>query len=100
MLSMYYWINLLYARNYHNIVNQLYLKKNKKFNITGFMCVCVCVCVYVLSRIWHFVTPWTPPLGSSVYRISQARILKWVAISFSRWSSRVRDQTCVSYIGR
>ena len=29
--------------------------------------------------------------GSSVHRISQARILKWVAISFSRRSSQPRD---------
>ena len=31
---------------------------------------------------------------------SQARILEWVAISFSRGSFRPRDQTQVSYIGR
>ena len=29
--------------------------------------------------------------GSSVYGISQARILEWVAISFSRGSTRPRD---------
>ena len=33
--------------------------------------------------------------GSSVHGISQARILEWVAISFSRGSSQPRDQTCV-----
>ena len=38
------------------------------------------------------------PLGSSVHEIFQARILKWVAISFSRGSSRPRDQTQVSGI--
>ena len=38
--------------------------------------------------------------SSSVHRISQARILEWVAISFSRGSSQPRDQTCVSCIGR
>ena len=38
--------------------------------------------------------------GSSVYGISQARILEWVAISFSRGSSRPRDQTWVSCTGR
>ena len=37
---------------------------------------------------------------SSVYGISQARILEWVAISFSRGSSQSRDQTHVSCIGR
>ena len=31
------------------------------------------------------------PPSSSVHRISQARILEWVAISFSRGSSRPRD---------
>ena len=40
------------------------------------------------------------PPGSSVHGISQARILEWVAISFSRGSSRPRDQTCISCIGR
>ena len=35
-------------------------------------------------------------LGSSVRRISQARILEWVAISSSRGSSQPRDQACVS----
>ena len=33
------------------------------------------------------------PPGSSVHGISQARILQWVAISFSRGSSWLRDQT-------
>ena len=36
--------------------------------------------------------------GPSVHGILQARILEWVAISFSRGSSRPRDQTCVSHI--
>ena len=36
--------------------------------------------------------------GSSVHGISQARILEWVAISFSRGSSRPRDRTPVSHI--
>ena len=44
--------------------------------------------------------------GSSVHEISQARILGWVAISFSRGSSRPRGssqprkRTCISCIGR
>ena len=35
------------------------------------------------------------PTGFSVHGIFQARILKWVAISFARGSSQPRDQTCV-----
>ena len=43
------------------------------------------------------------PPGSSVHGILQARILEQVAISFSRGSSRHRDQThifCISCIDR
>ena len=38
--------------------------------------------------------------GSSDHGISQARILEWVAISFSRWSSPPKDWTWVSCIDR
>ena len=38
------------------------------------------------------------PSGFSVHGISQARILEWVAISFSRGSSWPKDWTCVSCI--
>ena len=61
------------------------------------------VCAGVLSR---FLCPslWDPmdysPPGSSVHGISQARILKWVVISFSRESSQPRDWTLTSYTGR
>ena len=40
------------------------------------------------------------PPGSSVHEIFQARVLEWVAISFSRGSSPSRDWTQVSCIGR
>ena len=43
------------------------------------------------------------PLGFSVHEISQARVLEWVAISFSRGSSWHRDWThtsCIFCIGR
>ena len=36
------------------------------------------------------------PPGSSVHGIFQARILEWIAISFSRRSSRPRDRTRIS----
>ena len=36
--------------------------------------------------------------GSSVHGIPQAIVLEWIAISFSRGSSRPRDQTRVSWI--
>ena len=41
------------------------------------------------------VTPWTE---ASIHGILQARVLEWVAIPFSRGSSRPRDGTQVSSI--
>ena len=55
-------------------------------------------CVYVLGHVQLFATPWT--IGSSVHGISQARILEWIAISYSRRSSRPGNWTQISSIGR
>ena len=38
------------------------------------------------------------PPGSNIHRILKARLLEWVAISFSRGSSWCRDWNCISYI--
>ena len=38
------------------------------------------------------------PPASSVHRISQARILEWVAIPFSKGSSQLKNQTYLSYV--
>ena len=48
------------------------------------VCVCVCVCVQSLSHVQAFATPCGQP--GSVHGIFQARILEWIAISFS-WGS-------------
>ena len=58
----------------------------------------VCVCEYVFSHGQLFVTPWTVAHGSSVHRISQARILEWITISSSSGSSQPRDHTRVSHV--
>ena len=53
------------------------------------------------------VAQWCPTLcdpmdcslsGSSIHGIFQARVLEWIAISFSRGSSRPRNRTRVSHI--
>ena len=76
------------------------------------VCVCVCVkesvCVCVCARARSVVSNSSDPMdcsqpGSSVHGIILARILDWVAISFSRGSSRPRDWTyilCGSCTGR
>ena len=55
----------------------------------------------MLSRVQLFCDPMECRLpGPSVRGILEARILEQVSISFSKWSSRPRDQTVVSCIGR
>ena len=61
------------------------------------------LCVQLLSNIWLFCGPWTLNPPASVHGIFQSRILEWVAISFSRGSSRPRYYTPIarsSCIGR
>ena len=53
------------------------------------------VSMCVLSRIWLCNPLDCSPPGSSVHGIFQARMLEWVAISSSRWSSQLRSQSCV-----
>ena len=45
-----------------------------------------------------YLTLCNPMPGSSIHGIFQARVLEWVAISFSRGSSPPRDQTQVCLI--
>ena len=60
-----------------------------KYQRCGLAC-----CACVLSRVRLFWDPmeYSPP-GSSVHRISQARILEWLSILFFRGFSWPRDQT-------
>ena len=61
-------------------------------------------CVYCLIGKSCPLLFWDPmdcsPPDSSVHGISQARTLEWVAISFPRGPSLLRDWTRVSCIGR
>ena len=62
-------------------------------------CVCVCVCVHtqLLSSVQLYTTLWTEahqvPLSMGFF---QARILNWITVYSSTWSSGPRDQTCLS----
>ena len=67
--------------------------------ISQFPRVSVCMCVHVhmsmhsvmFDSLGSLCDPMDCPPGSSVHGISQARILEWVAISYSRGSSQPRD---------
>ena len=53
------------------------------------------------SHLTLFATPWTGAHQAILsMEFSRQRILQWVAISSSRGSSRPRDRTCISCIGR
>ena len=49
-------------------------------------------------HVWLFMILRTVAHQAPTMGILQARILEWVAILFSRGSSRPRDQTCISCI--
>ena len=74
-------------------------------------CTCICMRVHVYACMYMYMhakslqlclTLCDPmdcsPPGSTVHEILQARILKWVAIPFSRGSSPPRDQTRISFV--
>ena len=68
------------------------------------VCVCVCVCARVRMCAQSCLTLCDPmdcsSPGSFVHGVLQARILKWVAISFSRESSWPSNQIRLSSISR
>ena len=65
------------------------------------LCDTNCCCCLVAKSCPTLCNPMDYSLpGSSVHGISQARILEWVAVSYSKGSSQSRDQTHISCIGR
>ena len=67
-------------------VGYLYIIERKKVKVKSLSCVRLC-------------NPMDCSLpGSSLFGILQTRVLEWVVISFSRGSSKFRDQTRVSLI--
>ena len=61
-------------------------------NLEGFMLnEIVCVCVCVAQSYLSLCDPMDYSLPGCIHRILQARTLEWIAIPFSRGSSRPRD---------
>ena len=80
-----------------NLQEQIRIIRFLKWYLSKFFCYCCSAaksCPTLLQPM-----DCNPP-GSSVYEISQARILEWVVISFSRESSWPRKITRTSCIGR
>ena len=76
------------------IIIMYYILLNKKWLYSPISNALVGPCMSsVLSRVWLLATPCCAP-GSSIHGILQARILEWVAIFYSKGSSRPRDLIC------
>ena len=80
----------------HNWMTSLFFLYHMASNRTPLhMHVCMLSC---FSHAWLCHPMDCSPVGSSIHGIFQARILEWVALSFSRRSSQSRDWTWVSCI--
>ena len=69
-------------------------------NISNFLLICSVFTIFKSSEVTQSCPTLCDPMdrsppGSSVHEILQARILEWVAVSFSRGSSQPRDWTWV-----
>ena len=73
-----------------DIQMQISIWKDAQHHMSLYMCVCVHLVTKLCSILCNPMD-YSPP-HSSVHGISQARILEWVAISFSRESSWPRDR--------
>ena len=99
---MHHLITSMYSILQVNVITYCIITAQNFFPCYMCVSVCVCVCVYVsLSVLSNSLYPmnWDSS-GFSAHGILQARILEWVAISFSRGSSWPKYQTCISCIGR
>ena len=95
-------LTLLFLRCIYGIIRYYYRSSQGMGNRLGEKCCCCCWCYGLFAKsCLTLCYPMDSSLeGFSVHGISQARILEWVAISFSRESSQPRDQTWVSSTGR
>ena len=98
MRGLLWWVQSLKFQikildgNLNNILSRFYFST---------LLIFVCMCSQLLSHVLTLFHPMDySPADSSVHRISQARILEWVGISFSRASSSPRDQSHICSIGR
>jgi len=84
--------------NHKNYKSQLFEQFKINFDLTTTSSV-LNECASVLSRVKLFVTLWTVARQALLsMEFSQARILEWVAISYSGGSSLPRYQTLVSCV--
>ena len=97
-----YWLFFRFFSHigHYRVLNRVPCAIYRRFLlISYFIYVCSAMRAQLLGLVRLFATPLNCSLpGSSVCGTSQARMLEWVAISFSRGASQPRDWTWVSCI--
>ena len=98
-----YWFTIVAKEKYtflwdHEMPNCWILEVRKDLLDHGTIEISNWVCAW-LSCVWLCNRMDCSLLGSSVRGIFQARILEWVAISFSRASFQLRNPAHISWIG-
>ena len=66
------------------------------FHVSALIILICCVCAQSQPTLCGHMD--LSPPGSSARGIFQARVLQWVAMSYSKVSSQPRDQSCVSCV--
>ena len=106
LMKMFLWEILFKAKNFNEIFT--YLFNVQQWERTEFLHLflhsvssSMLFCVPECSVMSDSATPWTAAHQALLpTEIFQARIMKWVAISYYTGSSQLRDGTHVSCIGR
>ena len=91
------WRATVHGVTESDTTERLKTAQHYSFTLAVLLRICCCCSVVKLCPTLYDPTECSPP-SSSDHRISQAKILEWVSLSFSRGSSRPRDQICVSCI--
>ena len=89
--------NLLHCQCECKLIQPLWKTVWRFIKKLGIKLLCVCICAKSLQSCLTLYDPMDCSLpGSSAHEILWARILEWVAMSYSRGSSRSNAQACSS----
>ena len=98
-LHLFIWINLEKSIEWGGHCSRICTMWNNVYKFWKYIVYCLFVSVLVTQLCPTHCGPMGCSLpGSSVHGSLQVRILEWVSIPFSRWSSWPRDQIWVSHI--
>ena len=88
-MTLFFSISNEFKVNFNSVSSFTFPQCTRSSAVLGYFLsrLLICCCRFVSKSCLTLCNPKNPP-GSSVHRISQAKVLEWVAISYSRGSSR------------